>query len=833
MKLGFRRAVVVGLGGTGVRTLVHIKREFRKHFEGLPPVVRLLGFDTDEASHETLQLGGENIKLDSPEFLKITATKLRSLIDSTPEIKAWVPPQDRMSMRDIVGGAGARRPSGRLALFNRANLVYDTISQAYRSVNDLRNVEFNLGSYECEVVDSEHTSVFIVGSLAGGTGSGMVLDIAHMCRNILEDPSDPIFGFLLLAGVYAHRPATYFVEANTYAALKEIDYFMDTMTPMKVKYPLRRDAILWGGEGHRPFSYIYLMDNENEKKLQVNQIDPMLDFISRSIFLHMSVESGAHGGRMKSYFVNLNAILDALPSWEGKSPRYMGIGLSNLLLPVEEVVDRASTRTVNMLLSNVVLGTSDAEEPAAQDAQRFLDERIRISSFQERLEQSQEALKVTPLEQSEARKKDPAHVHEWKANQQAALRNRCAELSNREGEVFGEVYQAIEQALERQLNEYLRSENAIVRAKTFLEQLLRLMRSERGRLRSEIEVFDGEISAIEYPSAKEVEDAFHGATRRLRLNRVLGRAFERLEHERESSIARAIISTALDILMQIIAGSESRLGEIEQLESTIRKTIEVSQANYRKLQQERPLEDAFTIQLPEEYLDQDVMEIGRLMGPELIRNALDAEERSFERTAEATFMRLAPRDPEDIYDWLYDMVRPRFAEMEEMTIENALSFQGLTGAEARRKEDAVTNVTQRFVDKACPMWTITLPPGRVIEEIFVFGVPYSERGVDDSIVRDLISENRVELRGEGAARPGYHFALTWEKYCVRALKVKAAVPLTALNNVMGRYRSKYIELEKGEGFHYTAHIHKDWIGGKGLPELDEPSCDLPQEGRVE
>ena len=531
MKLGFRRAIVIGLGGTGVRTLVHIKREFRKHFQGLPPVVRLLGFDTDEASHETLQLGGENITLDTPEFLKITATKLRSLIDSTPEIQAWVPPESRMSMRDIVGGAGARRPSGRLALFNRANLVFDTISQAYRSVNDLRNDTFKLGSYDCEVVDSEHTSVFIVGSLAGGTGSGMILDIAHMCRNILKDLSDPIFGFLLLAGIYAHRPATYFVEANTYAALKEIDYFMDTMKEMAVKYPGRNDSVIWGGENHRPFSYIYLMDNENEKNLQVNQIDPMLDFISRSIFLHMSVESGAHGGRMKSYFVNLNAILDALPPWEGMSPRYMGIGLSNLLLPVEEVVDRASTRTVNMLLSNVLLGTSEAEEPAAQDAERFLEEKIRISSTRERLEQSQEVLELERLEERRARKQDPSYVHEWKARQQAAIQNRCAELSNRESDVYSEIEQAIEQTLNRQLNEYLRSQNAVVRSKTFLEQLLRLMRNERGRLRNEIDVFDATISAIEYPSAKEAEEAFHGATRRLRLNRLLGRIFEGLGNE--------------------------------------------------------------------------------------------------------------------------------------------------------------------------------------------------------------------------------------------------------------------------------------------------------------
>lgn len=830
MKLAFRRAVVIGLGGTGVRTLVHIKREFRKHFQGLPPVVRLLGFDTDEASHETLQLEGENITLDAPEFLKITAIKLRSLIESTPEIQAWVPPQGRMSMRDIVGGTGARRPSGRLAMFNRANLVYDTISQAYRAVNDLRTDTFTLGSYECEVVDSEHTSVFIVGSLAGGTGSGMVLDVAHMCRNILKDLSSPIFGFLLLAGIYAHRPATYFVEANTYAALKELDFFMDTLQPMEVRYPGRRDPVLWGGEDHRPFSYIYLMDNENEKNQQVNQIDPMLDFISRAIFLHMTVESGAHGGRMKSYFVNLSAILDALPPWDGKAPRYMGIGLSNLLLPVEEVVNLASTRTVNMLLSNVLLGTSEAEVPSAKEADRFLEERVRISAIQERLERSQEVLELERLEERRARREDPSFVHEWKARQKAAIQNRCAELANRESAVYSELLADVKSSLQREINEYLRSDNAVIRSKTFLEQLLRLMRRERTALRSRIDVYNDEIEAIEYPGAKEVEEASHGATRRLRLNRVLGRIYEGLEQERRSSINRELVRTTLDILMQSIAFCEDLLDQVETLEVAIQKTLEVAQANYRKLQQERPLEDAFTIRLPEDYLDQDVEEIGRLIGPELIRNALDAEEKSFERTTEATYLRLAARDPEDIYEWLFSMVRPRFQEMEEMTIESALSYQGLSGAEARRKEDAVLNVAQRFVDKACPMWTITLPAGKAIEEVFVFGVPYSDRGVDDSIIQDLISENRIELRGEGAARPGFHFALTWEKYCVRALKVKAAVPLTALDNVMGRYRSKYMELELGEGFRYTAHIHKDWIGGKGLPELGEPKQHTLQGG---
>lgn len=826
MKLGFRRAIVIGLGGTGVRTLVHIKREFIKHFQGLPPVVKLLGFDTDEASHETLQLNGENITLSTPEFTKLTAMKLRSLIEKTPEIQAWVPPEGRMSMRDIVGGTGARRPSGRLALFNRATQVYDTIGQAYRSVNALRIDTFELGSTECEVVDPERTTVFIVGSLAGGTGSGMLLDIAHMCRDILEDQSDPVFGFLLLAGVYAHRPATYFVEANTYAALKELDFFMETLAPVGVKYPGRKEPILWGGEDHRPFSYAYLIDNENERKLMVNEVDPMLDFISRAIFLHMTVESGARGGRMKSYLVNLSAILDALPPWQGKPPRYMGIGLSTLLLPVEEVTTLASTKAVTMLLERVLLGSGEVEEAAASRAVSFFEDKrlIKANSLLEALEASQSAVELTPLEEKTARKKDPVYVRDWRAQQEATIENRCAEFADKGASIYKQLSEGIRTAIASEVTRYMRGAEAVLSGTNFLQHLLRLLRLERDQLSEQGAEFKRELDRLEYPAQDDLAEAFRGPTRRIKLNRVLVRMYDTLGRQAELSRQQTNVRVAMDLLALAIEECEEYLHKIRELEDIIRKALEVSWARYRRLRQTKPLEDAFTIRLSEGYLEQDVEEIDRLMGPAFILEALEAEKKPFSRSEPVIFLDLTSKSPEDLYDWLFSLVRPRFAKIEDMTIENTLSYHGAPQEKSRAKEEAVVSVSQKFIDKACPMWMITTPAGRSVEEVFVFGVPYTSRGIEGSVLKGLIDDGKVELRGEGASRPGFHFALTWEKYCIRALKVKAAVPLSALNHVMQEYRDKYVELEKGQDFRYTAHVHKDWVGGQGLPELGDASA---------
>lgn len=825
MNLGFRRAVIIGIGGTGVRTLVHIKREFIKHFQGMPPIVRLLGFDTDEASKETLKLNGRDIALSSPEFMKLTALKLRSLVDTTPELREWIPTGGRMSWRNVVDGTGGRRPSGRLAVFNRADQVFETITKAYHFANQLKDESFDLAGTRCEVVDPNKTSVFIVCSLAGGTGSGMFLDIAHMCRSILGELSDPIFGFLLLAGVYAHKPAAYFVEANTYGALRELDYFMDNPEPIEVHYPGRKAPILWGGDEHRPFTYAYLIDNENERRLRVNDIDPMLDFVARSIFLHMTVETGTRTGQMQSYFNNLSSILDTLPRWPGRlRPRYMGIGMSTLLLPVEQVTALAAMETVGDLLQEVLLGDDEAEQRGQQLARTFCqDKRLQCEALIERFRGSQGQLDLVGVAERDARRKDPGYVRNWRLQQSAAIENHCARLLDRPNNAaFSAAVDDLVGGIVRDCSRLLRQKDAARRSGGFLAELLRSLRQERDRLVERLAKHRSDRESLTYPKDVELQNAFTGATRRMKLNRVLGSIFATLESERNLSLEQANAGLAVSVLAQGIAECESLLASVDRLRDLVVKARELSWSAYRKLLETKPLEDAFTIRLGEEYLLQNVREIKQLIGPDLILEAL-APGTSGPTKSIATFLDLISRNPEGLHDWLLARVRPHFSKIEAVTIEEVLRREKLGERVLDPTGESLTAICQKFVDKACPMWTITTPPGARVEEVFVFGIPSPEQGVDASTLKALINEGKVELRSEGGARPGDYYAGTWEKYAIRGLKIKAAIPLWALTHVAKEYRDKYVELELDPESRYTAHVNKAWVGGGVLPDIVEAS----------
>jgi hypothetical protein len=109
------------------------------------------------------------------------------------------------------------RPLGRLALLDNFAAVLDRLRQTLSRL---------VGPSDCPSSD-EVPRVFVVASLAGGTGGGMLWDVAYAIRQVLGQLSFPeasVHG-LLLYGTSSSSDEQYRARVNTRAALSELSHW--------------------------------------------------------------------------------------------------------------------------------------------------------------------------------------------------------------------------------------------------------------------------------------------------------------------------------------------------------------------------------------------------------------------------------------------------------------------------------------------------------------------------------------------------------------------------------------------------------------------------------
>ncbi|MBY0550690.1 MAG: hypothetical protein K2W95_25650 [Candidatus Obscuribacterales bacterium] len=277
-------SLVVGLGGTGKRALTHLKRRIYDTYgvEELP-WIRLLSIDADSAgvnnppvisqrTGEFINLGNSEMRIidqsDTPQVIShLDAPENRHILDWYPD------PEQKVDFPKAARGSGQVRMFGRIGLYKGDNLhtTYRWLQQASHDVSDPASWE----SFPGFEVDPNLQFIYVICSLCGGTGSGMFLDIAYLLRKIAGvDPSTRRFmGMFVLPEVYepvvenAHIKRIY---ANTYAALREMDYLMNHP---KRSYQIR-------GKDHTfvdfprdvtPFDFVFLYSNKNKRGNVISQ----------------------------------------------------------------------------------------------------------------------------------------------------------------------------------------------------------------------------------------------------------------------------------------------------------------------------------------------------------------------------------------------------------------------------------------------------------------------------------------------------------------------------------------------------------------------------------
>lgn len=244
----FVPTVLVGLGGTGRDTLLR----FRKNMFDEYPIwregcLKYLVIDTDDQTDSIS--GGPpgvydavRIRRDQGEFVPtgIAPQEYREVLNNVKQrgdrrFKSWMHPdfEQLVPPRTLEIGSGTIRQAGRLAFFLRHQTIRDMLEKQIRSALDFAAQHPKTLFGRPGSLDDSRLEVVIVTSLAGGTGSGMFIDLAYLVRNILETNSDlkrittHITLIAALPNVYCqlrpHLAARF--RQNAYAALLEMEHY--------------------------------------------------------------------------------------------------------------------------------------------------------------------------------------------------------------------------------------------------------------------------------------------------------------------------------------------------------------------------------------------------------------------------------------------------------------------------------------------------------------------------------------------------------------------------------------------------------------------------------
>ncbi len=234
--------LVIGLGGTGLKVLRYLKKALHRHSA---QAIRLLGIDSDEGENRMFphipELGPDELVLLDPEAaIRALARAEKGMADAR-HIKDFLPenhpelPAAYMAIRGKVNlrkGAGQVRRAGKL-------LFDSNVSDGVNLDNQLRKIRAELTGLapvlakRLENIEIQRgTRVYVVCSLAGGTGAGCLIDLLGLLRKHFDGMTDAVTAVCLLPGpaldceLTDPRDEKRNTRGNAVAALRELRAFM-------------------------------------------------------------------------------------------------------------------------------------------------------------------------------------------------------------------------------------------------------------------------------------------------------------------------------------------------------------------------------------------------------------------------------------------------------------------------------------------------------------------------------------------------------------------------------------------------------------------------------
>jgi len=340
--------LVIGLGGTGIDALLRLKYQVGRRFKlphsatqkkAKPDNIEFLAIETNE--HDKKHYKG--VTLDPhTEIALLSNAAIGSILNNRstmPDyIKSWLSPN--LTITDGTKGASGNRQAGRLLLFEKINTLIDAIDNKIRTLRP---------SQENKLL------VFVLSGLSGGTGGGMFLDIAYIVRGLMEreygakgiDKVETM-GYLFtpdvnLSANNLNIHTEEYIQRNGYAALKELDYWMNLEERKGQRFSQAYGTRLTVNSGLAPFNLCHLISASNTDGVYIKgAYDHCMSVTAENIVNFLALEEKeTQEFAIQDYYSNLLSNIQTmktnLPQGFAHSANftYNIIGASSASLPTE------------------------------------------------------------------------------------------------------------------------------------------------------------------------------------------------------------------------------------------------------------------------------------------------------------------------------------------------------------------------------------------------------------------------------------------------------------------------------------------------------------------
>lgn len=363
--------LIIGLGGTGYQVIKRLKENFKKKYNNEKLPIRYLLIDTDLKSFldDSIE-NNEKCQLRFGDGIKNTL----DWAYNNPNFD-WLPQNPKITPDFFTStdqGAGLMRPIGRLYLCKNAKFVYDVLSTAKNDLVDLHKVLTDLGTSYLENIDRH--KVYIVGSLAGGTGCGVFLDVAVMLSKIFNRDNTNLIGMFTLESCYDDKLSSDLEsqnrsKANCYAALKELEFYMSSITNNNdEKYLFKYNNLAEIKLEKKLLDVCYLIENKNELGGVLTNIEDIYDLCSLQLYQEVGTKLGSQLRADYSNFI----CKDKDPILK-KDRHFSTFSSTTMEFPIDNLKYYCSLRLASEALDMLGRENISDENIIASEAERLLN----------------------------------------------------------------------------------------------------------------------------------------------------------------------------------------------------------------------------------------------------------------------------------------------------------------------------------------------------------------------------------------------------------------------------------------------------------------------------
>lgn len=400
--------LIIGLGGTGGKILRAMRKRIYEEFGTNDPAIdthiSYIYVDSDEKDlndNESWNYMGHPVYLSPGEKVNIHGIGGRVMrnLNDYPGIRAFVSEDDRQLMLDDqitaiidAGIGGQRRRFGRILL---ANNITNGHNNSFTAV--LRQRIINI------INQQGHGSVtfHICAGLAGGTGSGSIVDAVAQLHKIIAPMGNAfdVFLYLYVPEILVEQNVNVrgYYHANGYAALQEINSMaLNKYKPLDISGQIdpRTNQVrrLIDGLNAEAFTRAYLFSNINEVGRVLDKYTKLPDAVAD--FLYQRIVSGAtEGGQLQKVAELENQGTPPEQDAAGKNVHarnFATFGIKRIEYPESEIKAYATEKSVGKTITGLVYNSwiehRGFDAVSDEDAGIGFTQEVRLPATLERLQ---------------------------------------------------------------------------------------------------------------------------------------------------------------------------------------------------------------------------------------------------------------------------------------------------------------------------------------------------------------------------------------------------------------------------------------------------------------